>query len=90
MKIDKEQPNHIVRVCIFWICLFIVVYNFKHALTYAFKNIRAVTRFLSTCGPEDGKFDVDSTLKQQIYPDQLEKVVFTIENKLSLGIIEKR
>ena len=61
-----------------------------YAMKFVFKNIRSVTRFLSTCGPEDEKFDVDSTLKREIFDDQLEKVIFTIENKLSIGIIEKR
>ena len=70
--------------------VFVAISLFYYAMKITLREIKSVTRFLSTCGPEDEVFDADNSLKQQIESEQLEKIVTTIENKLSIGMIEKR
>ena len=63
-------------------------------LTYACKNnfkiLHDVVRYLSTCSPEDDIFDSTNSLRQPINEHQLQSIVKIIENKLSVGLLEKR
>ena len=88
-SIQNGNPDF-VRVAIFWIAFLLMMANMAKSLSFAFRNVKAVTRFLSTCSPEDANFDTNSALKQLISQDKLEKIIFTIENKFSIGILEKR
>ena len=49
-----------------------------------------VTGYLNQADSSDEKLDTNNDLKNHIQPYYLEKPVTTIENKMSIGMIEKR
>jgi hypothetical protein len=52
--------------------------------------MKDVARFISQFDNTDVTLHAHTALTFKIWPDQLEKTVFTIENKLSIGMKEKR
>ena len=49
-----------------------------------------VVRFISTTSPEDNPFDADSDLKTGISDDMHDCFINMINQKISIGLLEKR
>lgn len=47
-------------------------------------------RYVSACNPDDDKFSSSNALRKKIDLEQLDSVVKIVEDKLSMGIVDKR
>ena len=86
LKTDEQK----LQVAFFWMVFVMILVWFGRTTRQTFRDLNMVTGYLNQADSSDEKLDTNNDLKNLIWPNYLEKPVTTIENKMSIGMIEKR
>ena len=94
----KYHVHIVYEVALFWIFLAVVILTMVVSLYQTLRDTNFVNTYLSICGPEDSVLNFDTTSGMKIplshyildQKELMNNIAVTIEDKLSMKLIEKR